>query len=152
MDELSELPQEKWDSLLHSIAPESGDARAFLDAIFHASQIADDIADGDDKPGDMALLIAAMFDTVFCNEFFIQHRDALRSVILTSVADWWQSARWEGAGDAHRRMYAFVWREALEAVAVAVAEIVGGFKHALHVRELLAETLHAGQWAEPFKG
>lgn len=129
-----------------------GDAHAvdFLLSLYDASQIADDIADGEDRPGDMARLMAVIFGKVCVNPFYLAHSVELRQVILTATANWLQATRWE-AQDQHRQSYAFVWRESLDQILVAVAEIVGGFDWAVQVRNASAEALYTGEQTEKFQ-
>lgn len=125
-------------------------AAGFLLSLYQASQIADDIADGEDKPGDMARLMAVMFGQVCTNPFYLAHSVELRQVILTATANWLQATRWEDQ-DQHRQSYAFVWRESLDQIAVAVAEIIGGFEWATEVRSATADQLYTGDQRETFK-
>jgi len=147
---MPELDEIKEDRLLLQVAQGDQHAAAFLGSLYKASQIADDIADGDDKPGDMARLMAVMFGEIFTNPFYLAHSVELRQVILTATANWLQATRWE-AKDQHRQSYAFVWRESLDQVAVAVAEIIGGFDWATQVRDMVAEQLYTSDQTELFE-
>lgn len=147
---MPELPTDQEKKLILWVTRGEESAASFLLSLYRASQIADDIADGEDKPGDMARLMAVMFGEVCVNPFYLAHSVELRQVILTATANWLQATRWEEA-DQHRQLYAFVWRESLDQVAVAVAEILGGYDHALQVRGKLAEALYTGGQAESFE-
>jgi len=146
-----ELDGDRYSELLGFICKGRQDPETFLRALWNASQTADDIADGDDAPGAMALLIDQMMDAL-SSPFYQQNTDALRSVIATATANWLQSSRWEMAGDNHRRMYAWVWRESLDSAAIAVAYIIGGMEHATAARARIADDLYTGDQAEPFEG
>ncbi|MDF1769831.1 hypothetical protein [Maricaulis sp.] len=147
---MPELIEARERDLLLTVTRGDEMAAQFLVSLYRASQIADDVADGDDAPGDMARLMAVIFGEICINPFYLAHSTELRQVILTAAANWLQATRWESQ-DQHRQSYAFVWRESLETVAVAVAEILGGFEWALKARELLAEALYTGDQTETFE-
>lgn len=147
---MPELLEAKERELALSIVKGDMHAAAFLGSLYRASQIADDIADGEDKPGDMARLMAVLFGEICTNPFYLAHSVELRQVILTATANWLQATLWEDE-DEHRQHYAFVWRESLDMVAVACAEIIGGFDWAIEARNQIAETLYTGEQAELFK-
>lgn len=147
---MPELAEDQEKELILWVCQGNHSAANFLLSLYKSSQIADDIADGEDAPGDMARLMAVIFGEVCVNPFYLAHSVELRQVILTATANWLQATRWEGQ-DRHRQLYAFVWRESLDQVAVAVAEIVGGFQHAIRVRGKLAEALYTGEQTEDFE-
>lgn len=147
---MPELSNEDEMRLILEVTKGDRHAAAFLASLYKASQIADDIADGEDKPTDMARLMATMFGEICVNPFYLAHSMELRQSILTATANWLQATKWEGA-DRHRESYAFVWRESLDQVAVAVAEICGGFDWAVKMREQTAEALYTGEQKETFE-
>lgn len=123
-----------------------GDAKAadFLAALFIASHLADDVADGDSREPcrDIANMWCLIFGRILANPFFLLHAERLAGAIVPAVIDWRASTAWQSDADALKQHYAFVLRETLEHAVLLTADILGGPEHAYAVREELSAAFH----------
>ena len=101
--------------------------------IAEASQVADDIVDGDagDNAAAMARLLSIAFVELPSNHFYQANIQQISALFATSIQFWALSDVW-GKQDKLKE-FGFVYREHLEQIITLCAYIIGGQKHALWV-------------------
>jgi hypothetical protein len=128
------------------------EAAVLLGLVFEASQVADDIVDGDakDQQEAMARLLSIAFVEIPDNKFYQQHGHQFRPLFATSIQIWSLTDQWKQEEGEDRPIFAYVWREILEQVAVLAAYICGGQKHARTVANEMNKFYHAREDIESF--
>lgn len=114
---------------LRSVLHDRGDAVALCEQLFRASQLIDDLHDGDKTvtPAQRQALIWEMLVAIPENVFYRRHFAALQPLVRAALNDWLDSTDLEATGDAHDGTLAFVLRDQLTAVVSQCAYIVGGY-------------------------
>lgn len=110
-----------------------GDASAerYLRTIAGAARVLDDLVDGDHPVDHDALLatFAGLLVGLQGNAFYRKHIDYLTACHQLALNAWLDANEWEKHPDALRRLYAHVWRDAINALLPAVAYLTGGWTH-----------------------
>ena len=129
----------------------------FLEAFVTIVGLADDAVDRDLDAGSrqdmMVQLLWLVMVSLPRNVFYATHQVALSGVLGQALILWQTSDDWKLSGDDRRRHFAYVHREAVDAVFIMVAGIMGGASHARDVVERIMDDVHATndtfpQWAE----
>ena len=107
-------------------------AASMLTLIFEASQVADDIVDGDAKDlhEAMARLLSISFVELPSNPFFEKHKIQFIPLFATSIQIWSLTDKWGKSDNEEQQLFGFIYREILEQCVVMAAYITGGQKHA----------------------
>jgi len=119
------------------------DATDLLQHMYVASQIADDIVDGDVAPEKLSNAVASILRilglVVPANPFFRRNADSLIQTLSLVIDCWDRSNEWAKSEDQSLRVYAYAHREASIQYIRQVALICGGAAHASRVfREAVA--------------
>ena len=130
----------------HIIKWVNGDkhAAAMLTLIFEASQVADDIVDGDakDLQESMARLLSITFVELPSNLFYNMHKDKFTPLFATSIQIWSLTDEWGQSENEGQQLFGYVYREILEQVIVMAAYLVGGQKHSRIVAKEVNDYYH----------
>jgi len=120
------------------------DAVKMLKLLGEASQLADDLVDGDAENPTQAMgrLLSITFVDLMLNSFFMAYRTNLVPLFATSIQFWSVSDSWGKSGIKESQMYGYVYREMLEQVITMTAYIIGGSDHAREVTLELHEHYH----------
>ena len=132
---------------LHDVLLGDIGAVEFCCILGRASQVLDDLVDGDRVTGqDIVEVFWKLIAELPANPFFATNREQLIPAIKIAFLDWIAANDLEQGSD-HDRHLSFVLRDRLTSVVVLCAEIVGGFQYAA---ESAAEIQRFFQ-AEPFE-
>lgn len=103
-------------------------AVAFCENLFRISQIWDDLVDGD-KPVPTAAKNEAFWRALISvneNPFYFKHAQELLPLVRSAIVDWMDANDLERQDD-HGRDIAFTLRDAIGAIVIHCAYIIGGF-------------------------
>lgn len=132
-----------------------GDEQAinFCGLLGEISQTWDDLVDRDNPVSDEAL--SKMFWLALCvlpnHPFYREHATHLSAVLETTIFDYTAANALEQGND-HAKALAFVLRDALAAVVVYCARIVGGFEWATSVAPVVRLAVHDEPLADYLEG
>lgn len=150
---MPEIPADVEFRLLRRWCLDDVDAVRLMASLFQASQAADDIIDkggGLAALADMSRLLMIYFGEILPNAFARRHADLIAGAALPAIANWAGATTWENdaTADHEKLVFAYVMRESLEGVLIAIAFQIGGAKHAQLVREEFSEIYHFGPGRE----
>jgi len=138
------IPKDQIPSLSRSIANGDDDAALFLENIWHAARLADNIVDGDspDLARDMFNLLNRAFVSNANNPFFLRHQETLSVAIMTALGMWLKSEQWRHEDDRKTRMFAFIYREGVDHIASVVSGLTSGPSGVVQAMENMYEISH----------
>ena len=138
------IPYNMLEQACDRIACGNKDGAHVLQCIAHVARLADDIADGDteDAQGALASILSTLLVQLPRNPFWQLHGPFLSGPCLTAILGWQAGDAWRHHEDEKTRMFGFVYREAVEHVAYAVAYLTGGHHHARAMMDLIQEVSH----------
>jgi hypothetical protein len=150
---MPEIPQDVELRLLRRWCLDDIDAVTLVAALFQASQAADDVIDkggGPEALADMSRLLMIYFGEILPNAFARRHADMIAGAALPAIANWAGATAWENdaKADHEKLVFAYVMRESLEGVLIAIAHKIGGPRHAQLVRNEFSEIYHFGPGRE----
>lgn len=121
-----------------AIANGNAQAEAWLWAFWNFSQVLDDLVDGDRKvPQPMvAQALADWWTACSMNAWFATHANLLWLPGMQAIERWQTADEWAAGRNSERRQDAKVLRHGDLEVCLAVAQVCGGWQHALRCREL----------------
>lgn len=119
-------------------------AATMLALIFEASQVADDIVDGDahDLQDAMSRLLSIMFVEIPSNRFYQTNSQSFTPLFATSIQIWSLSDEWGSSNNKEKQLFGYVYREILEQCIVMAAYIIGGQQHARIVTREVNDFYH----------
>jgi len=119
------------------------EAIAYCTMVFEASQIWDDMIDGD-KPVDKEAINSVFWNILVAmpgNSFYRQHIDSITPIIMQSITDWHAANALE-KGSEHEQSIAFVLRDSVSALLIHCATLIGGYKWARQVAPEIRKAIH----------
>jgi len=129
------------------------EAAAFCSMIFEASQVWDDLIDGD-KPVDKEQINSVFWNLLVAlpgNAFYRQHIDSITPIIMQSISDWHVANALE-KGDNHDKSIAFVLRDSVSALLIHCATLIGGYQWGRNVAVDIRRAIHDETLDEYVKG
>jgi hypothetical protein len=116
-------------------------AELYLRTVAGAARLLDDLIDRDSevKSDDIVMVFAGLMVGLNGCSFFVQNRDYLSAVQQVALNAWLDANEWENSPDATERIYAHVWRDAINDLLPAVAYLVGGWTHMREVSQATRE-------------
>jgi len=128
------------------------EAIAFCQIIFDASQVLDDLIDGD-KPVEREAIIAAWWNMLIAlpnNRFYVSNLPCLTPALQRSLTDWFDANALEHEDEAGKNI-AFVLRDSVSALLIDCAFIVGGYAWGRQVSLTIRKAIH-DESLEDYKG
>ena len=98
-------------------------AAEFLGMMGGLSQEIDDIFDGDG--GSIINVVSELIIMTTCNQFFLDHREKLTGLLLSSLTMWSASNEFAKSTNETTQIYGFVYREVLEQIIPFVSMLCG---------------------------
>jgi len=129
------------------------EAAAFCTMIFEASQVWDDMIDGD-KPVDKEQINSVFWNLLVAlpgNSFYRQNTDSITPIIMQSITDW-HVANALASGDNHERSIAFVLRDSVSALLIHCATLIGGYTWGRQVAVEIRKAIHNETLEDYIKG
>lgn len=126
-------------------------ATALLLALYQASQLADDIADCDERPDRIADVMRVLGVEMPRNPFFRAHADVLTATLAQVIDCWEWSNKHEDDKDQTNRVLAYSMKDAAIMYVRQVAFLVGGHEHAKRVLDDAIQFFHGPGGVEPFE-
>jgi len=126
-------------------------ATALLLALYQASQLADDIADCDERPDRIADVMRVLGVEMPRNPFFRAHADVLTATLAQVIDCWEWSNEHEDDPDKTRQVLAYSMKDAAIMYIRQVAFLVGGHEHAKRVLDDAIQFFHGPGGVEPFE-
>lgn len=136
---------------LESYASGNSDANRLLLMLYKASQLADDIADCDERPGRVADVMRVLGVEMPGNPFFRAHADVLTATLAQVIDCWEWSNEHEDDLDKTKRVLAYSMKDAAIMYIRQVAFLVGGHEHAKRVLDDAIQFFHGPGGVEPFE-
>lgn len=133
-----------WQKYFIKWANGNQDAAAFLEMIFEAARLADDIVDRPeaDRSSLVSALMLKCLVGIASNRFFQANSGMLFAPINEAISAWHLSNEFQKSDDTRLQNFGFVYREGPSRIAVAVALITGGTEHSLAVfREVSSDLI-----------
>jgi len=119
------------------------EAIAYCTMIFEASQVWDDMIDGD-KAVDKEAINSVFWNILVAmpgNSFYRQNVDSITPIIMQSITDWHVANALED-GSEHEQSIAFVLRDSVSALLIHCATLIGGYKWARQVAPEIRKAIH----------
>ncbi len=126
-------------------------AGALLVSLYRASQLADDIADCDERPDRVTDVMRILGVEVPRNPFFRAHADVLTATLAQVIDAWEWSNEHEDDPDETGKVLAYGLRDAAIMYVRQVAFLVGGHEHAKEVFADAIRFFHGPGGVEPFR-
>jgi len=128
------------------------EAAAFCTMIFEASQVWDDMIDGDKV--DKEQINSVFWNLLVAlpgNSFYRQNTDSITPIIMQSITDWHVANALE-SGNTHERSIAFVLRDSVSALLIHCATLIGGYTWGRQVAVEIRKAIHNETLEDYIKG
>lgn len=110
--------------------------------VYLADDSVDEELDFDTRQQFMMRILEITMVKLPFNAFFVRMNTHLAPLILDILVHWQKADDWKRNGDLKRKLFAFVRRENIDSLVVAVAGIMGGIEHAKDVTERIMTMCH----------
>lgn len=138
---------------LKEVLLDNGQAIEIATIIGDASQLMDDIIDGDKPfvPTKIAMTFLRMLTSLSMNPFYVSHVHALAPLLYTATCDYLAATEMEKSDNEHSKNIAFVIRDNLISVVIYLAGCVGGDLYGMTMAPKIRQFYH-DETLEQYKG